>query len=356
MAMAAQSLHAAPRTHSSSLPRALTASAMLATSALAQAHNFCVTTSSELQAALTDSSFTGTYPNELNIIHLATGTYLTPPAGFSYDTMGNMGVFISGGYNADCTMLTPKAALTVLDGQNATPVLRIFGGSAMIVVAELTLQNGMSTENGAGLSINDYEIDIYTHGPVFLSDVIFRHNHSSGGSGALYAKGAGVQFVLADCLFESNSSDAYFAAGSIESSATTTLLYNNTVVRNTVPVNSGLSGGLSLSSVHTSQVSNNIFWNNTHAGFAFSANTELLTNDYGKIIGTPLISTNNLSVNPQFVDPDNGDFHLSAGSPLIGISTLLEGVDLEGNPHPTSGKQDLGAYATTVFVNGFESN
>jgi len=67
-------------------------------------------------------------------------------------------------------------------------------------------------------------------------------------------------------------------------------------------------------------------------------------------------STNNLSVNPQFVDPDNGDFHLSAGSPLIGISTLLEGVDLEGNPHPTSGKQDLGAYTTTVFVNGFESN
>ena len=73
-------------------------------------------------------------------------------------------------------------------------------------------------------------------------------------------------------------------------------------------------------------------------------------------MGTPLVSSNNLSVDPAFVDANNGDFHLSAGSPLIAISTLLEGTDLDGHPHPTSGKEDLGAHEQTVFGNGFDGN
>jgi hypothetical protein len=331
---------------------------MLAMVSLVQGHDFCVTTSDELQSALTASSFSGAYANELNVIHLASGVYhpISTAAGFLYDTMGNMGVFISGGYNADCTVLTPQAALTVLDGQNAGPVLRILGASAMIVVAELTLQNGMGTDEGAGLSINNYSIDIYTHGPIYLSDLIIRNNHSSDGAGGLFVLGAGSQFVLADCLFEGNSSDNSYGSGVISSAATTTLLYNNTVSRNTVPDNNSSSGGLAFGSTNASQVSNNIFWGNTHADFTFSANTELLTNDYGTIIGTPLVSTNNLSVDPAFVDAAGEDFHLSAASPLIAISILLEGTDLDGHPHPASGKEDLGAYATTVFISGFESD
>ena len=329
----------------------------LASHSYTSAHDFCVTTSEDFQGALDAASFSGAYANEINIIHLATGTYYTPANGFAYDTMGNLAVFISGGYNADCSSLTPQAALTVLDGQNASPVLRIEGASAMIVIAELTLQNGMSASDGAGLSINDYSLDIYTHGPIYLSDLIIRNNHSSTGSGGLRVIGAGSQFLLADCLIEGNSSDVAYGAGTIYSKATTTQLYNNTITRNTgAEGNPTYSGGLAFGSQNTAQVSNNIFWGNTNADFSLSSSTEMLSNDYGTIVGTPLISSNNLSTDPVFVDPDNGDFHLSASSPLIAYSILLEGTDLDGNAHPASGKEDLGAYETTVFIDGFEGN
>jgi hypothetical protein len=330
----------------------------------AAAHTFCVTTAQELQNALASSSFNGAYANEINIIHVAAGTYTTSGSAFSYATMGNAALFLSGGYNAGCTVSTPKAALTVLDGGGQTPVLFIEGGSALISIGELTLQNGESDRNGAGLRINDYSIPIYNNGTVALSDLIIRHNHTTSGEGGLYAvsgtggqysSGAQSQFILADCLFEGNSSDNYTGAGRIETTSATVLVYNNTIVGNTVPdAAASAYGGLALSSTHTAQAENNIFWNNTHTDFAFSASTQLLSNDYGVIAGTPLTSNNNVSVDPQFVDAAGGDFHLAAASPLIAFSPLLEGVDLDGNPHPVSGKEDIGAYMETVFLSGFE--
>jgi len=320
------------------------------------AHDFCVTTSAEFATALGEASFDGVYAHEINVIHLVAGTYYTPAGGFHYATMDSPAVFISGGYNPDCSGVTAQAALTVLDGQNATPVLTILGANGWVVLGDLVLQNGSSASNGAGLSINNYEIQFYTLGPVYLSDLIIRNNQSSSGNGGLYVIGGGSQFLLADCLIEGNSSVAY-SAGLISSSATTTLLYNNTITRNTVPGSQQTyPGGLTFGSQHTSQVSNNIFWGNTRADFILDANTELLSNDYGTIVGTPLTSSNNLSADPAFVDPDNGDFHLSSSSPLIAYSTLLEGTDLDGHPHPTSGKEDLGAYSTTVFIDGFDGN
>ena len=330
----------------------------------AQAHTFCVTTSQELQDALSASSFNGAYADEINIVHVATGTYSTSGTNFVYDTMGSAAFYLSGGYNADCSALTPNAALTVLDGGGQTTVLRIAGGSALISIGELTLQNGESDRNGAGLSINDYEIPIYNNGTVALSDLIIRNNHTSSGEGGLfaisgtggqYASGAQSQFILADCLFEGNSSDNFVGAGYIDTTSATVLVYNNTISGNSVPAAAaGAYGGLSLYSLHTAQASNNIFWNNTHTDFAFGSSTELLSNDYGTISGTPLISNNNVSVDPQFVDAAGGDFHLAASSPLLMFSPLLEGVDLEGNPHPTSGTEDIGAYMQTIFNSGFD--
>ena len=79
-------------------------------------------------------------------------------------------------------------------------------------------------------------------------------------------------------------------------------------------------------------------------------------NDYGTRGGaTPASEISNLSVNPKFVDAAGGDFHLAGDSPLLGYG-LPQGTitDLDGNPYPVSGKIDLGAYAETIFIDGFD--
>ena len=63
--------------------------------------------------------------------------------------------------------------------------------------------------------------------------------------------------------------------------------------------------------------------------------------------GNSISSTaNRLGVNPQFVDPANGDFHLRAGSPAIDAGTGaygLAGTDNDGHDR-TIGTVDIGAY------------
>jgi hypothetical protein len=49
---------------------------------------------------------------------------------------------------------------------------------------------------------------------------------------------------------------------------------------------------------------------------------------------------------PQFVDPDNGDFRLKPGSPGIDAGTTIEAIktDLRGIPRPRGKAFDVGAY------------
>jgi len=62
--------------------------------------------------------------------------------------------------------------------------------------------------------------------------------------------------------------------------------------------------------------------------------------------------------NPLFVDPDNGDYHLAAGSPCINAGTngaVQPGeTDLDGLPRIIGGVVDMGAYESTngVTTNG----
>lgn len=98
--------------------------------------------------------------------------------------------------------------------------------------------------------------------------------------------------------------------------------------------------------------------NNTAIGFyGNNSDTQWVNNiTYNGTAGQPSInvqggnsissSTNKLGVNPQFVDPANGDFHLKAGSPGIDSGTGaygLAGTDNDGNDR-TVGTVDIGAY------------
>jgi hypothetical protein len=69
----------------------------------------------------------------------------------------------------------------------------------------------------------------------------------------------------------------------------------------------------------------------------------------------------NLSTDPKFVDPGNGNYRLAFNSPLLGAFYTANGgtlgYDLVGDSYPFLGFADIGAYEDTIFTDhGFEGH
>ncbi len=60
------------------------------------------------------------------------------------------------------------------------------------------------------------------------------------------------------------------------------------------------------------------------------------------------IFANDLDIDPQFVDPAHGNYHLQSGSPCLAAGTTsapaLPTTDLDGNPRVVVGAVDMGCY------------
>ena len=338
---------------------ALSAIALLAACGLAQANTFCVATAQQLQDALTASSDGGLYGGETNTIAIVQGTYTTGaatgngPFHYSNSTIG-VRININGGLDATCTTQTPKASLTVLDGNHASQVLRISSADGRVTVTTLTIQNGESSMSGGGLSINNF---VGANSGASVFDNIIQNNHTTVADGGLYIAvvGSGHVLILQNNLIVGNSADLGDGAGEAVGTGGQ-FISNNTVTQNTTTAMGGF-GGLYCGGPGRCNVTNNIFWNNTNFGlYLGSTNADVEYNDYGTLGGsTPDTSQGNVSVAPKFVNANGGNFHLAGDSPLRGFSPLLiAGFDLDGNSYPSAGKSDLGAYAETIFVDGFD--
>ena len=119
----------------------------------------------------------------------------------------------------------------------------------------------------------------------------------------------------------------------------------------------GSGGGLALKADGVSgllSVCNNIIWGNT-AGAADSnihlsgngQRTEFRCNNTQGALGTSDFVGDNQDFDPQFVDPINGDYHLSSTSPCINAGTdltLLPAADLDGGERNVAGTVDLGCF------------
>jgi hypothetical protein len=346
-----------PRIHSYALGCAL-----LIGGGGAQAHEFCVSTATELQGALTDASDGGMYNGEDNYILVVQGTYLVGSATgggpFHYHSTAASGQMnIRGGFDAGCFIQTRKASLTVLDGNHTAQVLSIRSSTANISVVNFTIQNGEAAQVGAGLAVNFVAGD--NSGAVIQGNII-RNNHTTGQAGGLFVitgPGAPYLYVQNDVI-TGNSADSGFGAGKVIGPGGDTDFDNCTVARNTTTLAGG-NGGLYFdgSGSPLSYIDNSIFWNNTNAGiYLASSNVHMEYNDYGMLGGAvPTTSLGNVSVNPGFVDAASGDFHLAGDSPLLGKSPeLFNSIDPDGNYGPAGGKTDIGAYNDTIFINSFD--
>ena len=109
------------------------------------------------------------------------------------------------------------------------------------------------------------------------------------------------------------------------------ILTHVTISNNTA--NNG-GGGMYLNSSNPSLI-NSIIWGNSPESIYIGSGTPLIT--YSDIEGG-WEGRGNIDVNPQFTDPDNGDYTLTETSSCIDTGTLIENIEYCGD------FPDMGAY------------
>lgn len=261
------------------------------------------------------------------------------------------------------------AQVTIIDGGLAGAVVNFSNGEGPdSIIKGFTIQNGFATW-GSGVSV------VFA-APTIISNVIQNNDSPIGGWGAgvgglfgsptveqnLFRDNSGdnqylsgvISFLddssplVADNLFVSNSCRAINLALPVDS---TPVVINNTIIGNPVGISASING--------LGVFENNILFDND-VGAALSANFVWANNlVYGGSMlytGQDLTGTNgNISADPLFVNPANGDFHLPPGSPAIdagdNAAPFLPAVDFDGNTRIVAG---LAGGPAVVDIGAFE--
>jgi len=385
----------------------------------AEAANFCVTSSSQLQAALGAAADNG----EADEIQIAQGNYL---GNFTYQSQESYKLTIRGGYASDCASRVADPTNTVLLAGSAGSVLTVdMEGGADVECEGITFRNG-SAQQGGGLHITTIGnvtlsnnivqgnraaefgggMNITSNGTVTLSNNtiyqnqsdyyaggaaihagtlimtanVVRGNSAEGAAGGIWASGGSVSLI--NNLFYGNSAVWYHGATLIEGDAVKVI--NNTIAYNHAE---GLGAGLTVKLNEDSDsavIYNNIIYGNS--GYyegndlaIFNDENEngtpspvsLLNNDFdqstaGTDITIPFsIDPSNLdNADPLFANTETSDYHLTQGSPCIdtGASTEAPSTDIEGTARPQGAGFDMGAYEYVgsprpdIKANGQEGN
>ena len=310
----------------------------------------CVTTSAELQQALTDAeSATST-----TFINVARGTYPTaslPDGMFEYFGP-NQQLDLTGGFNSDCSERIDDPRLTIFDGGGSHSVLELqsMGG---ISVRWITFQNGVGVTlaSQSGQIIANYNI----FRGLGLFDSPFYVSISEATSTS--------SISMWGNLIYGNSTLSNQGTGQISNAGTGSIYFtNNTVANNTVGTGSGSVGGIVFTAVTSTYLTNNILWNNTAGSIdaKISGPSFITTNDIGLLsVDTAPTIDGGFAFDPQFTG--SSDFHLLASSPLLQQGRLtpangLPTIDIEGNPRTFDNAVDLGAYerGDVIFNDGFD--
>jgi hypothetical protein len=161
------------------------------------------------------------------------------------------------------------------------------------------------------------------------------------------AGGGAYNGTLNNCLVTGNSA-SYGGAVSAAMAAPATILNNCTIYGNSASVRGGGLHSAAMAAPSYLFASNCIVLGNTAptgSNYLFGNATELTFN-YCCTAPLPTTGIGNITNDPAFADPFNGNFHLQSNSPCInaGSSNAVGTTDLDGNPRLVGTFVDLGAY------------
>lgn len=346
----------------------------------ATAAEFCVTTSSELQTALSSAQSN----NQHNAVKIAEGSYSTPGSEFSYTDSDGWDLEISGGWTEffgnDCgQQLTGNPLNTVLDGNNTTRIMNISsGGNSEITISNLTFINGGHDMLSGGGGLRFWSTNMNAHiGEVTIERNVFINNTAEKAS-ALYFFSSGSKSHIRNNVFNLNQTTNGGYAVELNQDIDSGIYFtNNTMTQNTGD-DLNDRGGLRIftASSSNSYVGNNVLYGNGNEDFRINGTGQVYFhyNDVGVAVGTVNSSNvGNFSSDPKF---NTGilEFTPSYGSPLVNkgydppnfvpiptpfnLAWFEGSVDLLSNTRKQGGKVDIGAIETSpeppIFINGFE--
>ncbi len=238
-------------------------------------------------------------------------------------------------------------ASTVIDGGGLGAVVTFAGTETeSCVLSGFTIRNGKGVYGGG---ISGGEVSKHTR--VTIENNVIRGNSATDSGGGL---------ALCDGLIQKNliaENQADYAGGGL--SLCDGVIQNNRIAKNT---SGSHGGGLSFcdAAVQNSVIYGNsageeggglalcfgtitdcIIWGNQGGGQLYGGRMP----SFSCIEGGAAQGSGNIGLNPHFVDPEKGDFHLRSWSPCIDAGDPSSPYSNE--PQPNGGRVDMGAYGNT---------
>jgi predicted outer membrane repeat protein len=206
-------------------------------------------------------------------------------------------------------------------------------------------EGNTATRGGGGAIIGD------TDGPgPRLINCTLRNNTALTNGGAVSIRSVGTEPMLIDCNIVNNTAGGNGGAVYSGGFRSGDLLINCTVADNTA---NGLGGGLFVDAGNGPvTATNSIFWGNSGTQIIGGAAAVTYSNAQGGFNGI-----GNIDDDPQFVDPNSGDYHISSGSPAInaGNPNFLSppgDTDIDGQKRVWNGRVDMGSDEFGSFAFG----
>ena len=238
---------------------------------------------------------------------------------------------------------------TVLEGFTITGGRNYIGGG-MRVSSSPTVSNCTFTGNAAVLFQDSLGFGggITNTGSPTLIGCTFVGNTAEHSGGAMW--NAAYSAAVIGCVFEANTA-AEIGGGMYNDNA------HVAVIGCTFSGNSAVAGGAMYNREGWATATNCILWGDVGGEIVDAAGSDAIVIYSDVQGGWP--GPGNIDADPMFVDPDNGDYRLSPGSPCIDAgdnSAVPKGIrrDLDGNPRIVVGSSliylgaapivDMGAY------------
>lgn len=204
----------------------------------------------------------------------------------------------------------------------------IFCSSSSPTIISCIIMGNVTNAAGGGIACY--------HADANIINCIIRGNIAASDGGGIYCPGSPT---ITNCMITGNAA-RFYGGGIYTDGASSPTITNCTISENT-SVN-GFGGGIYISNDFV--ITNCIFWVNTPDDILLENASPFIS--YCNIGQAGFAGSNgNISANPNFVDAENGDFHLSLGSPCIdtGTSENTPVYDIEGDSRPQGDGFDMGA-------------